>query len=336
MRTSFRYIFTGISITILFVSATPAVALVVLPGIPDPLPAVGNGNSLSALRVKTSGSTFAWGELAGSTVSRDGFNETETLFTEDYHDTAALSHTATSASGGVHVLSLANGSAGFGKLRGSALAFNTLDNTVGFFDVTTSVAVEFLDVFTVAAGGGPKPNFKVQWSVDGSATSVPLGSASADTQLWMFPFGPFPQPGANFSGIAYHSDTRLPGSAPFVIDIGDTNPETGAVIFAPGRYWIYGRVDLFATRVADSPNQFGFQGASSADFLDTITLSITPDESTPDATFTTNSGYDYAPLPEPATWTLLGLGLPALFGLSRPRRHMRCSEQAPRSLSFGR
>lgn len=319
MRNFPRYIFTGIGVIILFVSATPAWALVAIPGIPAPMPLVGNGNSLTALRVKTSVSAFALGELGGSVVSTDGNNETETLFTEDYDDTLHLGHGATAQSGDVFVTAAVDGTAGFGVLRGSASVINTVGPTNGFFHANANVVVEFLDVFTAIDNNLANLNFIIDYAVDGSVNSVPLGSASAKSEVWIFPFGPFPQPGANILGNNYRLETQAAGSAPFVTHVGDLTSD-GSVIFAPGQYWMCGRVELTAARVADSPNQFGFQGHSGADFSHTITLAITPGPATPNARFTTISGYNYAPPPEPTTWTLLGLGLPALFGISRPRR----------------
>jgi hypothetical protein len=174
-------------------------------------------------------------------------------------------------------------------------------------------------MFTIKSGGTiyNSVNFNVDWKVDGTVNAeAGFGGAIAQAQLWIFPFGPLPTPGPQFFATYYYAETHTPTNT-FQTLLGDTNAD-GTVRTQPGNsYWIYGRLEVSATRLTDTPIEWNIDGTSEANFLDTVTLSIAPAATTPDVTFTTDSGFDHAPVPEASSFAAATLGIASLLTTRR-------------------
>jgi hypothetical protein len=195
---------------------------VLVPGLPNTLPAVGVDNGLSALRVRTGGSTTAQSNdpnLGGPAGDSFADPSVENLFTSDYHDTLHVMKSASATSGPVHAVATAVGNAAFGELRASAFASNTKG---GFYDARASVVVEFIDEIQIKPGSD-NFNFSATWAVDGQVTGAADGRGFPYilAQGWVFPFGPFPPQFASFDAQEYVGTFRQFGMADQVTELGD-------------------------------------------------------------------------------------------------------------------
>ncbi len=285
--------------------ATPVTAETVLvPWLPNALPAVGFGNPLSALRVRTSGSAYARSSDISLCCLGDAgsFSESETFFIEpgDYEQSIEFTELAAARHGDVSATSIAVSQAEFGKLRAAAIASNTAG---GYSSSGAESVLEFLDVFSLYPG--QVPSFSAVWDVHGQVSAIPgQGGARAFGQLWMFPFGPLPQPFAMFQAQYYSSSYFEPGKTRLVEVLGSTKN------LPPGSsYWVYGRLSVEASRVNDQIVEWGNAGTSFAEFRDTAEFFFTPDPGTPADSYTTASGFIYPTIPEPASAGMLAIGL---------------------------
>ena len=288
---------------------------VLVPGLPS-LPAVGFGNPMSALRVNTSGRASATSSSPLFTGDIDSFSELNTDFIEtgDYGQSLSVGKIASAVSGSVVAVSGTESEVGFGRLRATAEASNSAG---GFSDVQASASVDFLDLFRLSPDGTDKFSFETAWNVDGTVGgAVPNeGGASAFAALWIFEFtgGPFPPVGGQFQAQYYTDASYSIGQITRHTILGSTkdlNPGTW--------YWIFGRLNVSASRVNDTAVEWGNAGAAFADFSHTAQLIIQPSPGTPATAYTTASGWDYqTAIPEPAGVALLGIGAASLMARRR-------------------
>jgi hypothetical protein len=273
--------------------ARSAHALDVLPGIPSALPAVGvPPNGLSAVRYSMGGGVTVLGPVPPATLAADGFSDGSTQYPTSYDTTIQKTLGAGAESGSANGTAVGNASAGFGTLRASAVA----SGGGGYVVATSAVTVSFIDLIQVDGVGGIRYNFDIKWKTDGTVSAmVGEGSATALAQLWLFPFGTWPQPGQPFFGQSYRSSRW---------EIGQVNGSIGTSKDLPAgaRFWVYGQLEVTAARGEPSGTSVETPFSTArADFMDTVQLFIDPGAGSPDASVTSVSGWDYAtPVPEPS------------------------------------
>lgn len=172
------------------------------------------------------------------------------------------------------------------------------------------MTMQFMDLLQVDASG--VLNFN--WNVSGTADQQIVQSggdagSSLTAQLFVWDYALRPSPGLPFAFANYAAATITGAGDHYVL------PQTFHY-FAGHRYWVLGQVFIESRATARDALRVlpPYRIETTADFSHTVELFITPDASTPEASFHSASGYDYraAVIPEPSSWLLLLPGLLAL------------------------
>ena len=203
-----------------------------------------------------------------------------------------------------------------GKLSGLTRA--RVQNGVG--NASASVYMQFMDVVQVDKGGKLDFNWAVSGTVDNK--THPFGTnfaaSSARAELFVWPYGTFPETGQGFPFTVYARSIFDPA--------GNTHLLPEVLSYPAGsRWWVLGQITITSTARSDHllrvlpPHVL----ESTGDFRHTAELFIAPDPSTPDASFHAASGFNYslAPIPEPSTYLLVLAGTAVLaLRIGRRRR----------------
>jgi hypothetical protein len=185
----------------------------------------------------------------------------------------------------------------------------------GPVSASTFVYMQFMDVLQVDSAGILHHNWKVTGTADAQRlpfpyTSTPNFAASrATAELFIWPFGTFPTTGLPFEFTVYAKSSVGPS--------GETHILPRSYAYEAGsRWWMLGQILIESNASSNDllrlvpPHSL----QSTADLRHTAELSLTPDASTPDASFHSASGFDYrvAAIPEPSTYLLFFAGMGAL------------------------
>jgi hypothetical protein len=241
--------------------------------------------------------------------------ERRTLTTSDYTNTLPLPNAGSLSvtSGTTTATATADGIAGFGKLRASAVA----RLVGGPSEANVQTVVEFLDLIQIHTKD-PSPtnvNFDINWKTDGVIT----GSASALAQIWFIDTLGTLDPPSQFvnQGVYRQSAWTSSGLTDFSIG-GHDGLRLG------NRYWLYGRLRVDANRAHNFFADNAAVSVTTADFMNTAALFIDAGADTPWASITSASGFNYAsPVPEPSILVLATAGLFIVWlGSARNRRRL--------------
>jgi hypothetical protein len=192
----------------------------------------------------------------------------------------------------------------------------------GVSSANTEVYMQFMDVIRIGTSG--MLDFK--WAVSGTVdeerlpfTSENFASSSARAEFFVWPFGTVPTAGLPFNFTNYGRSAIQPD--------GDTHLLPATLSYPAGsRWWVLGQMTVRSAAIGnDLLRALAPETLESTGRLDhTAQLFIDPNPATPDATYTSLSGFDYhtAAIPEASRWWmfLAGLGLLGLrFRRSRQR-----------------
>lgn len=170
-----------------------------------------------------------------------------------------------------------------------------------------------MDVLQVDTAGILHLNWVVSGTADQQILLPPAIAAGSGltAELFVWPYGTYPTPGTPFMFANYAKS--------FIHGAGDTHLLPNAYRYPAGsRWWVLGQLTIESR--ATATNLLGLlpphKVETTGNFGNTVELFITPDPSTPEASFHSASGYDYratpAAAPEPSTLSLLLSGLLAL------------------------
>lgn len=189
-------------------------------------------------------------------------------------------------------------SAKFGQLKGN-VAVSTIHSGAGtsqahakgtFFPFTDGVGASFNDSFTLVGAG--LVAFRVTYTLHSILSELGAGStAESALDVYAYPT----------------SGPILTGSPIWHTAVGANTTTRSFDGTAPGGS-VYGlQADLYAFAALNTSTDGAF--SASADASHTASISI---EVLSGGSFTTASGHDYAPVPEPASLSVIALGLLAL------------------------
>ena len=180
--------------------------------------------------------------------------------------------------------------------------------------------MQFMDVLQVDTEGV----LHLNWKVSGTADEVFLSrnnnaGSSLTAELYVWPYGILPTPGFAFAFTNYAKSV--------ITGAGDTQLLPSSYFYQAGtKWWVLGQLSIQSRANADSGIRLHppFRVETTANFGNTVELFITPDPSTPDASFHSASGYDYrvTAVPEVSTWLMMLAGLLTL-GLKRTEDKIR-------------
>lgn len=308
-----------------FFCALPAWAEL-LPSVPESFPdLIGSGGKFSALRWNATGVVHATNPVFpfnSSGVTIDSPVD-RIRYTSDYKDT--LGHpgfTQAVVAGTTNASVTIGGIAAFGTLRGSS----TASLAGGPSEARASSTAEFFDLIQIHSADPDKPNFN--FDINLASSGIIIGGAGAVVQLWVIDVRDHaPRAGELISGPLFLQAAYGSG------DIRSVYFGSLSNVQADDRYWVYGRLSVFAGAAIDFFVGPEFTRTFSADFSNTVELFIDPSADSPGGIITSASGYDYrtpnAPaVPEPSVLIMLAGGL--LTGLTRSwvRNRRRCQRRA--------
>lgn len=193
---------------------------------------------------------------------------------------------------------LGTASASPGVLKTSASAGAFIDAPSGIFSSSGLAEAGFTDSFTIR-GSGSRPwiDLTLHYHVSGGLG----GEAFAEGGLFLN------QGGAFLDRDQFISFTETQNSPRYFNCLGSTCSGTLTLpqMYVGTTYFIKAYLKVHASAVEE--NNLGFGNSSSADYSNTgkIFLSL----SDPNYQLVTNSGFNYAPVPSPASFWLFGSGL---------------------------
>jgi hypothetical protein len=270
---------------------------------------------LSSLRIRWLSNAVGLGDFDAQFDSKDSIALSSLDFLSQAGSVAANSLPAHL---GIHSEAEFSGLVQVGKIRGFTRA--RVEN--GATSARADLYMQFMDVIRVDKAG------KLDFTLDATGTVTDqlhptfphninaVSSAKAEVYVW--PFGTMPTPGQAFDFTLYESVEYLNN---VIVSVPAEN-----MFFPPGsRWWLMTQLSLNSTaranallQVAPPPKAL----ETAARFDHTVELFINPDPSTPDASFTAASEFDYrtpAAIPEPSTWLLFGAGMSLLLLRQRLR-----------------